>query len=227
MSLRDIYVFLGPPGAGKGSLSQKCIAELNWRQLSTGMLCRKHIQAQTEFGKQIDFAIKSGKLIDDALIIGMVEQWLADHQNAQVIILDGFPRTLGQAVALQEFIESKGQFRLNVIQLTISNAVIFDRIAGRLMCQDSECQAVFSGIPGSTQAPKKSSVCDLCGGELTRRSDDQRESIQERLKIYEKHAGSLTDFYHKAGQEIHEINVEKPLEEVFKQFVTLENVKKV
>ena len=103
---KNLIVFMGPPGAGKGSLSQLCVDEFGWVQLSTGFLCRKHIAAQTTIGRQIDFFIKSGKLVDDSLIVDMVEEWLAEQIDQQRgVILDGFPRSVVQAQALDEILK--------------------------------------------------------------------------------------------------------------------------
>ena len=104
-SNQQLVIFIGPPGAGKGSISQLCVQAFGWKQLSTGYLCRKHINEQTEIGKEIDFSIKSGKLVSDRLIVTLVEQWLADpSQHESPIILDGFPRNIAQAEALHEII---------------------------------------------------------------------------------------------------------------------------
>ncbi len=94
---RSIVIFIGPPGAGKGSLSQLCVKELGWAQLSTGNLCRYHITEQTELGKQIDLAIKSGKLISDGVIVDMVDKALPEtFKQSPIVILDGFPRTVAK-----------------------------------------------------------------------------------------------------------------------------------
>ena len=95
MSIERIVLFVGPPGSGKGTLSQKCVQELGWKQISTGDLCRAHIANETEIGKKIDFAIKSGKLVDDGLISQMVFEWFSEQKNGpHTVILDGYPRTV-------------------------------------------------------------------------------------------------------------------------------------
>ena len=103
---KSVFIFIGPPGSGKGTLSHLCVSSLRWVQLSTGNLCRKHIAEQTEIGKQIDFALKSGKLVSDSLINAMVHDWFSmTIQEADNIILDGYPRTVAQAEALHEYLQ--------------------------------------------------------------------------------------------------------------------------
>src|SRR5438105_2140053 len=104
----NIFIFLGPPGSGKGSVSRLCIKDLGWVQLSTGNLCRKHIAKQTEIGKEIDFAIKSGKLVSDDLITNMVLEWFQkDFDDSHTVILDGYPRTIMQAQAFTKLFDKQ------------------------------------------------------------------------------------------------------------------------
>ncbi|MDZ4153972.1 adenylate kinase family protein, partial [Methylicorpusculum sp.] len=123
LAQRDLFLFIGPPGSGKGTLADACVKSLNWKQLSTGNLCRQHIAEQTEIGKHIDFAIKSGKLVSDSLIVAMVHDWfsryLAEHNT---VILDGFPRTVPQAQELSALLEqSFSAAQLQIIQLAVSD----------------------------------------------------------------------------------------------------------
>ncbi len=170
---KDLIVFIGPPGAGKGSLSQLCTSQFGWMQLSTGFLCRKHIAEQTPIGKQIDFSMKSGKLVDDALIVQMVEEWLVAHASEyHGIILDGFPRTVTQAQALAALLSKKVPFcRLNVVRLTACDTTIVERLASRFVCENKDCQKVYSVADGALQ-PHKMGKCDDCSSSLVRRSDD-------------------------------------------------------
>jgi len=220
---RNIVIFIGPPGSGKGSLSNLCMEHLKWVQLSTGNLCRIHIAQQTEIGQQMDQAIRSGKLIADHLIIDMVDSWLLE-QNEQTssIILDGYPRTVAQAQALMSLLKDKlNEFNLHVVRLSISDDQVVLRLGGRSICQNKNCQAVYSLLPGSSLSPKKEMVCDKCSHSLIRRSDDELEAIKERLKTYYKHENDLLSYYHGAGIEIKKVNVEKTLHEVFGEFKIL------
>lgn len=220
---KTVYLFIGPPGSGKGSLSKLCVDNLDWAQLSTGNLCREHIARQTEVGKQIDFAIKSGKLVSDGLIVEMVEDWLErSFQEKESVIFDGFPRTVPQAGALEDLLKrSFSSSKLHVVRLLLDDDIIVDRLTNRYICKNGACQAVYSLAQGSTLAPKKHMLCDVCEGALVRRSDDTEESIRERLKTYHQHERNLIDFYRNHGKKILELGVAKPLDMVFKDFKKL------
>lgn len=218
----SIFVFIGPPGSGKGSLSQMCVETLGWKQLSTGALCRKHIAEGTSVGKQIDLAIKSGKLIDDNLVLDMVSQWLNSLGSGQEdIILDGFPRTRPQAQALMDLLNKQfKECNLMVIEFFISDEEAARRLAARYVCTDKKCEAIYSER-SSDLAPLNDKACDRCGNALERRSDDQPETVKQRLATYHKHADPLLAYYREAGQPILRVDVEKPLETVYKEFLAL------
>ncbi len=218
---------MGPPGAGKGTLSQLCIKRLGWRQLSTGNLCRQHIARGTELGKKIDFAIKSGKLIEDSLMIGMVDEWLASVDQSCTVIFDGFPRTVAQAHALHELIEFRQDLKLRLIRLSLSDQDVMYRLLARSICQDDKCQLVYSLHEHSTQRPMKEMTCNECGGQLMRRSDDEEVAIAERLKIYHEHEKGLLSFYQEQGHEIKDVEAALPLEEVYAGLLTTAGYKDV
>lgn len=217
MNFKEVYIFIGPPGAGKGSISQLCIQELGWKQFSTGALCRKHIAEATGIGKQIDFAIKSGKLIADNLIIEMVEDWmLSNMTQLQAVILDGFPRTVAQAQALTTLLHDKfPDCSLRIVKFSLSDEHIIQRLAGRSVCQNKDCQAVYSLHPGSHLAPKRPMLCDICSNPLMRRLDDEVSSVVERIATYHHHEQDLINFYTTQGHTIYDVNVERPLNAVF------------
>lgn len=227
---RNIVIFIGPPGSGKGSLSQLCVKMLGWMQLSTGYLCRKHIAEQTKIGKEIDLFIKSGKLVDDRLIIDMVAHWLVDNvTNYQGIILDGFPRTVAQAKALDDLVSKKiTQCTLNIVRLIVSEDTVINRLAVRFVCENKDCQMVYSGNANVVLAkPTHANQCDLCKSVLIRRTDDELATIKERLKTYQGYEQYLVDFYQQKGQVVAEINVEKSLEMVFDDFKRIMNLQPV
>lgn len=215
--LKDVVVFLGPPGSGKGTLSQLCVKHLGWQQLSTGNLCRKHITEQTEIGKAIDFAIKSGKLVSDGLISQMVSDWFkSDQHKASVAILDGYPRTVTQAEYLQRELQNTlSHLTLRVVLFDISDERVAQRLGSRFVCERKDCQAVYSTAQGSLLSPKEALICDACGGSLARRKDDSEDAVQARLKTYHQHAQALLDFYERVGQPVITINADRPLEQVF------------
>lgn len=220
---KKIYLFIGPPGSGKGSLSKLCIREFGWDQLSTGNLCRQHIAQQTEIGKQIDFAIKSGNLISDDLVTSMMEGWLSEVlADTRGIIFDGFPRTVMQARAFYDLLMNKLRtISLTIIKLTVPSDEIIVRLSGRYICINKKCQAVYSLLAGSKLKPKNELVCDDCSQELMRRNDDEEESVRERLKIYYMHEGDLLDFYKQKAYQIIELDGAKSLNVIFEDFKRL------
>ncbi len=223
MSARlSVFVFIGPPGSGKGSLSQLCVQKLGWRQLSTGNLCRKHIIEQTEIGKMIDFAIKSGKLIPDSLITKMVGEWFVSQLDSSgAIILDGYPRTVAQAQALEQLLKTRiKEINYQVIRLSVSNRCVIERLGKRYICQNKECQAIYS-FANPELAPKRDMICDFCSDSLVRRKDDEEDAVRERLKVYYRHEQALLQFYTQLGQLIREVDVEKSLENVFNDFTQM------
>jgi adenylate kinase len=223
--VKELFVFIGPPGAGKGSLSNLCTQKFNWVQLSTGNLCRKHIQEQTEIGKEIAFAIKSGKLISDSLITRMVEEWLTEklsNDRCSGIILDGFPRAVAQAEAFDRILKERFTgIKLHVIKFSISDENIVNRLTGRLICQNKECQLVYSVVKGSLLQPKQEMTCDSCASTLGQRDDDAITAIKERLIVYHKHTNELLNFYARAKQPLIELCAENTLPEVFEEFTKL------
>ncbi|MCX5925281.1 MAG: nucleoside monophosphate kinase [Candidatus Dependentiae bacterium] len=216
----EIYIFVGPPGSGKGSLASICFERIGWEMLSTGNLCRKHIAEQTEIGQEIDFAIKSGKLVSDELISQMVAQWFVGKSGQEkAVILDGYPRTLRQAETFDNLLKNSSQkLKLYIVQLMVSDETVVERLSFRFMCSNKECQAVYSIHAGSLCAPKIEGRCDRCNCLLVRRVDDEAAAIRKRLQVYYQHAKDLLSFYDKMGYSIVKIDVEKPLELVFEDF---------
>lgn len=226
--VRDIYIFIGPPGAGKGSLAEKCVEAFSWCQLSTGNVCRHHIALQTAIGKQIDFAIKSGKLVSDSLIIEMVAEWFGEHlDTANAVILDGFPRTAQQAEVFSTLIRDKYPFITErIIRLDIVDDVVVQRLCNRFICDNKSCQSVYSLAQDATSlAPEKAGVCDRCGSVLIRRKDDEEATVRERLAGYHKHERALLDHYAKAGKEVVSLLVDRPIDVVFDEFKSLVGLK--
>lgn len=216
---KNVFIFIGPPGSGKGTLSHLCVKALGWVQLSTGNLCRKHIAEHTEIGKQIDFALKSGKLVSDSLINDMVYDWFGTTvKESDNIILDGYPRTVAQAEALHDFLVKKmPEVKVQVVRFSVSDEVVMDRICTRLVCVNKDCQEVYSSSEGSRQ-PKREMICDVCSSKLGRRNDDEMSSAKDRLQTYHKHEQELINFYRRAHLPIREFAVERPLEQVFNDF---------
>lgn len=217
--LKDIYIFIGPPGSGKGSLSHLCKKTFGWAHLSTGNLCRQHIARMTHIGTQIDTAIKSGKLISDDLMIEMVYQWIQEvAETSQGIILDGFPRTVSQARALDALFSQKkfSDSTVTIVAMNIHDDNVIDRLRTRFVCQNDACQAVYSFLPSQVNQPL---LCQECGNPLTQRVDDKSDVVYERLKTYHHYADDLLEYYRSSLCKMINLNVELPLDTVFQTFI--------
>lgn len=213
----EIYIFIGPPGAGKGSLSQLCCTKLGWEQLSTGNLCREHIAQKSDIGNQIDFIMKSGKLISDSLILTMVKDWLFARLGlGKTIILDGFPRTIDQALSFDVFLKQEAAtVSLRIVKMEIADEIVVQRLAARIICENNKCQAIYS----ATSNWADQAICTLCQCPLVKRADDNDVVvIRERLMIYHRHAQDLVAYYAKSGRTIETLNVSSSLEDVFSNF---------
>lgn len=193
--VQGINIFIGPPGSGKGSVSRICTQGGSIVQLSTGNLCRQHIAEGTEIGRRIDLAIKSGKLIPDELVSTMVLTWLRTIDSSVDVILDGYPRTEGQARALHDFLqESPGKYRVQVFVFSAPDDAVLARILARRICSNSSCQAVYSATDVRF-VPQLRNACDYCGAELMRRADDYDGPARDRVETYHRHARELIKFY--------------------------------
>jgi len=222
-----VALFIGPPGAGKGSLSEYCRRELGWKQLSTGNLLRKHISEQTDLGKQIDLIIKSGKLVPDELINAIVEQWLIEScsHNSTGMILDGYPRTIAQAKSLNALIERAFMVsRLKVVRFLVDDRVAIDRISARFICTNKDCQAVYSSLKYSSMKPREAMACDKCQSPIGKRKDDRESIAKERLSVYRKHERGLLDFYQELGQPVIECDAGQQMDDLFNDFKMLMNI---
>jgi adenylate kinase len=217
----DVFIFIGPPGAGKGSLSSLCVNHFGWLQISTGNLCRKHIVEQTKIGKEIDLIIKSGRLINDDLITSMVFDWFNENAaKASGIIFDGYPRTVAQAQSFDAMLKTKfPAVQVNVVLFKLTDDVVVNRLCSRYVCQNKECQAVYSRSSTSDIASTDTLVCGLCSGALGRRDDDSEVAVRNRLDIYHRHEQQLLNFYESNGRKIILLEACQPLQKVFEDFV--------
>ena len=182
-------IFLGPPGAGKGTLAAKAVDILGVPHISTGAIFRAAIAAKSPLGLKVKAIIDSGKLVDDLTTIELVKERLAQDDATKGYILDGFPRTIPQAEALATFSEVD-----RVVNFDIPDESVVERLSGRLVCRG--CGANFHS---SFMKPKKAGVCDTCGGELYTRDDDKKEAIVKRLEVYRAQTAPLIDHYRAKG----------------------------
>lgn len=182
-------IFLGPPGAGKGTQSALMEERLSFLQISTGDLLREAVKNQTPLGLKAKSYMDEGKLVPDDLIIGLIEEKLTQLSDKN-IILDGFPRTLNQAKALDELLVKKCRSLESVILFEISDEEVINRLSGRRVCKN--CGAVYHI---KYNPPKEDGICDRCGGQLIQRDDDKEEVIRNRLKVYHDQTSPLVDYY--------------------------------
>ncbi|MCR5698098.1 MAG: adenylate kinase [Treponemataceae bacterium] len=179
------FIFLGPPGAGKGTLAKEAAKFYNIPHISTGDIFRENIKNQTELGKKAKAIIDAGGLVSDEITIDLVKDRLSKDDTKNGYILDGFPRTIPQAEALEKFAKIDA-----AVNFDIEDEAVVDRLGGRVCCKD--CGQMFHV---KTMPPKVAGKCDKCGGELYTRDDDKPESIQNRLVVYRNSTAPLIDFY--------------------------------
>ena len=180
-------IFLGPPGAGKGTYASRLTPILGVPHISTGDIVRDEIKAQTELGKTIREYSDKGELVPDEIITKLLTKRLRKPDHEKGFILDGFPRTIKQAEALDKI--SKIDL---VINLNVPDEIIIKRLSNRLTCK--KCGTIYNKL---TLKPKRDNICDECGGQLYQREDDKPEVIQERLNVYRKKTEPLIEYYRK------------------------------
>lgn len=189
-----ILVLLGPPGSGKGTQSKFLKKELHIPSVATGDILREACRSESELGKLTEVYIKTGQLVPDDLVIGIVKERLVQPDCEDGYILDGFPRTINQAETLIGFLAERGKAIDAVVNLSVDREELVNRLGGRRICR--QCGTSFHLI---YNPPKDEQICDQCGGDLYRRSDDREETIKERLRIYENQTQPLIEFYKQKG----------------------------
>lgn len=203
-------VLLGPPGSGKGTQGSRLGKTLGIPQISTGDMLREAVKNKTPLGQKAEGFMKSGQLLPDDLIIGIVEERLKQADCLKGYILDGFPRTIPQAQGLDKF------SRIDwVLSLEVTEEECVRRLAGRLTCP--QCKLTYNP---STNPPKKEGICDACSTKLILREDDKPETVKNRLQVYNRQTEPLIDFYRKSDRLIGVNGAEDP-ENVFKNLKNL------
>ncbi|MCM8770943.1 MAG: adenylate kinase [Candidatus Omnitrophica bacterium] len=205
-------ILLGPPGAGKGTQAKNLSEILKIVHISTGDILREEVKNNTALGQQAKKYIDAGGLVPDDLVIQMLKTWLGRKDG---FILDGFPRNLNQAQALDKLLDEAGNKIDAVFYLDASEAVIIGRLSGRRIC--SQCQAIYhiQNMP-----PKIEGICDKCQGRLYQRSDDQEETIKRRLEVYLKETATLIDYYKRQGK-LYYINADRQAEGVIEDILKI------
>ena len=201
-------VFLGPPGAGKGTLSGMLLERCELAHISTGDILRKEIADKTELGMLAKDFMDKGQLVSDELVAGMVAKRLKQPDCADGFILDGFPRTLNQAELLGRALAEAGTGLDAVVYFKAGDELLLKRLTARLSCK---CGAVFTKL---FMPPKQEGLCDKCGKDLYQRPDDSLETAKDRLKVYYEQTKPLIEFYQSKSL-LHEIDSELPQNEAF------------
>lgn len=188
-------ILLGPPGAGKGTQAKLLVDRFGIPQLSTGDMLREAVAAGTPTGKKAKAVMDAGKLVSDAIVNAIVSDRLDARDCAKGFILDGYPRTLAQADVLAALLKKKRKPLTHVVEITVNDEVLVERIAGRFTC--ASCG---EGYHDKFKQPKKPDICDRCGGsQFKRRADDNADTLRTRLFSYYKETSPLVGYYHALG----------------------------
>lgn len=208
-------IFMGPPGAGKGTQSEKIIETYKIPHISTGDMFRAAIKNETALGLEAKSYMDAGKLVPDELTVGIVKERLLENDCENGFLFDGFPRTINQAIALDKILAEMDKKIDIVINIDVPFNVLLERLVSRRMCKDCGTSYHLEFKP-----PKIAGICDKCGGQLYQRSDDNEESATVRLKTYTDETKPLIDFYLKQGI-LKEVNGLQAVDDVFKDIESI------
>jgi len=213
------YVLLGPPGAGKGTQAQLVSGKLGLPHISSGDLFRDHLKNQTELGKVAKGYMDRGELVPDDVTISMIRERLSRADCKDGALLDGFPRTPAQAVALDELLSQLGGKIDGVPYIKVDSEVLIERLSGRWTCR-----AQGHVFHQKYNPPKQAGICDIDGSELYQREDDKAETVRNRIQVYFNQTMPLIEFYRQA-EVLLEVNGELSIEEVSKVILAALDVK--
>ncbi|MGQ0587193.1 MAG: adenylate kinase [Gammaproteobacteria bacterium] len=202
-------VFMGAPGSGKGTQARRLMEAYESPQISTGDLLRAAVAAGTELGQKAKAAMDAGQLVADDIVVGMIRERLAQQDTKFGFILDGFPRSMSQATALDAMLTEVKQPLNKAILLDVKFDNLVKRLTGRRTCK--VCGHLYNV---HFNPPKQAGVCDLDGGELLQRADDNEATITKRLKVYEDQTSPLIDYYKKQGKFV-AVDGEGSMDEIF------------
>ena len=205
-------ILLGPPGAGKGTQAQRLQQERGMVQLSTGDMLRAAVASGSELGQKAKGVMERGELVSDELIVGLIQDRIAQPDCAKGFILDGFPRTVAQAKALDGMLTRGGAKLDRVIEMEVDEKALTERIVGRFSC--AKCGA---GYHDKFKRPKVEGVCDVCGSkEFTRRKDDNAETVKTRMATYRAQTEPLLPYYRARGI-LAKVDGMAPMDDVYRQ----------
>ncbi|MCI6659943.1 MAG: adenylate kinase [Peptoniphilaceae bacterium] len=202
-------VLLGPPGAGKGTQAQMLKTEYAMAYISTGDIFRANMKNGTPLGRKAQEYMNVGRLVPDEITIAMAWDRMDQEDCKNGFLLDGFPRTIPQAEALDQGLKERGLKLDAVISIEVPSSILVDRISGRRTCLN--CGASFHV---ATKPPKVDGICDICGQKLVQREDDKKEAVCTRIKVYESQTAPLVEYYEKQGILLH-INGDQAVDDVF------------
>jgi adenylate kinase len=211
----DFFVFLGPPGAGKGTQAKVVASKLGIPQISSGDIFRENLRNKTELGIKADQFIKIGELVPDDITISMIRERITNADCASGAILDGFPRTPAQAMALDEMLVESGCHINKVPYIRVPENELVERLSGRLTCR-----AQGHVFHKKFNPPKEPGVCDHDGSELYQREDDKPETVARRIRVYEEQTKPLVDYYLQSGLLV-EIDGDQQIDQVTADLVNL------
>jgi len=183
-------VLLGAPGSGKGTQAKRLVEKYGIPQISTGDLLRAAVAEGTPLGMQAKAAMDAGELVSDQLVLGMIRERLSKPDTHKGFILDGFPRNIAQAEALDQLLQELQQPLQKAVHIKVSYESLMQRLTGRRTCES--CGTLYNIY---SSPPKQEGICDRCGGKLLHRADDNEETISRRLKVYEEQTKPLTSYY--------------------------------
>ena len=201
-------VMLGAPGSGKGTQAAVLSERNKMKHVSSGDLLRAAVARKDELGKEIEGIIASGNLVPDEMVLRLVKDAILESEGSTGWILDGYPRTAGQAEALDGVLGEVGQGIDAVVFLDVDTDEVVSRLSSRRTC--ASCKAVYNLV---NKPPKQKGKCDSCGGELVQRSDDEPETIRQRLKVYNEATLPVLDFY-ETRRTVHRVNGSRSIDEI-------------
>ncbi len=208
-------ILLGPPGAGKGTQAKMLTEKFSIPQISTGDILRAAVKDGTPMGRKAKEFMDAGGLVPDDVVVGIVRDRLQEADCDQGFILDGFPRTVAQADALQTSLQEMGKELDRVISLAVDAEALVERLTGRRTCK--QCGR---GYHVKFDPPGEAGICDVCGGALFQRDDDQEETIRKRLQVYAEQTAPLISYYRQAGV-LMELDGMQPIVQVQEKMLSL------
>lgn len=212
-------VLLGPPGAGKGTQGERLVIKYNIPHISTGDIFRAAIKEGTPLGLQAKEYMDQGQLVPDELVVDIVKERLTQSDTNNGYLLDGFPRTVAQAEALDASLQELNTPLTAVLNVDVAEEELIERLTGRRVCR--ACGATYHI---KFNAPTVRSVCDKCGGELYQRSDDTVETVKQRLAVYRQQTAPLIDYYHEQGI-LSSVDGAREIDVVFQEITAILNQK--